>query len=331
MTVYLKFIGKRTAAALGILLVLTAVIFSLQDLAPGDPAAAYLGANASPSALAQARRALGLDRPFVVRYSSFLGNILHGQLGESYRTRRPVAADIREYLPSTVELVAVALIFAIVLAVLFAASGLLRWRGGGLLRGTLLLLAAAPTFLLGIVGIALFFSKLHWLPLSGAGPADPGPTGFLLVDTLLHGQIDAFGQACRHILLPALVLSLVPAVSIGRILHSSFETTMQSDYVRTAEAKGLAPMRVLAKHVFRNSVGPALSMTGLQLGFMFGGTVIVESVFSWPGIGNYMAQSLQADDYPAITGTALVLGVVYVVVNAAVDMLQALADPRIAL
>jgi peptide/nickel transport system permease protein len=159
---------------------------------------------------------------------------------------------------------------------------------------------------------------------------DPGPFGMQLVDTLLHGQADAFGDALQHLLLPAVVLSIAPAVAIGRVFRSSLQSVLGVDYVRTARSKGLTEAQVVLHHVVRNAIGPALSMAGLQLGFMFAGVVVVEQIFSWPGIGNYLAASIPVADFPAIAGVTLVLGAIYVVSNVAVDLLQAVADPRIA-
>lgn len=326
-----RFLLRRLGSALLLLLILTATIFALQSATPGDPAKIYLGANASPAAVAAERHALGLDNPFYERYAQFLGHALRGNLGVSYRTHDPVISDLGAYLPATVELVTVAFIFAVILGTAFAVSGALRWPGTSLLRGGVLLLAAAPAFLLGIGGIVLFFSTVHLLPLGGQGPPDPGPTGFLLIDTLVHGQFPAWWNAFQHLLLPASVLAIVPALSIGRVLRSSLDQNLQAEYVRTAESKGLTPLHVLRKHVIRNSIGPALSMSGLQLGFMFGAVAIVEQIFSWPGIGNYLAQSIQTSDYPAIMGVTLVLATVYILANALVDILQAVADPRLAL
>ena len=198
-------------------------------------------------------------------------------------------------------------------------------------RGVLLLLATAPPFLLALVGIIVFFGQLGWLPARGVGNfEDPGPTGMQALDTLLHGQADAFFDALQHLVLPAVVLSIAPAVAIGRVLRSSLQAVLDVDYVRTARSKGLTEPQVVAHHVVRNAIGPALSMAGLQLGFMFAGVVVVEQVFSWPGIGNYLAASIPVSDFPAIAGVTLVLGAIYVLSNVVVDLLQALADPRVA-
>ncbi|MET0700795.1 MAG: ABC transporter permease [Mycobacterium sp.] len=326
----LTFLRRRLLAAVVILLTLSAVIFLLQHVSPGDPARAYVGANATPATVAAERQALGLNDSLLSQYLRFLRGLCTGDLGRSLRTRQPVTADLATYLPATFELVIAAFMIALILAALYAVSGALRWPGGAIGRGVLLLLATAPPFLLALVGIIVFFGKLGWLPNRGVGDfEDPGPFGMQALDTLLHGQSDAFADALHHLILPATVLAIAPAVAIGRVLRSSLQGVLDVDYVRTARAKGLGEPQVVGHHVFRNAIGPALSMAGLQLGVMFAGVVVVEQVFSWPGIGNYLAASIPVSDFPAIAGVTLVLGAIYVLTNAIVDLLQAAADPRI--
>jgi peptide/nickel transport system permease protein len=326
-----SFLVRRFSIAVLILLILSFVIFLLQAVSPGDPARAYVGANASNEMVAAERHRLGLDDPLAQQFVRFVGGLFTGDLGRSLRTRQPVTADIATYLPATAELVVVAFLLALALASLYALSGALRWPGAAVGRGVLLLLATAPPFLLALVGIIVFFGQLGWLPARGVGDfQDPGPFGMQVVDTLVHGQADAFLDALRHLVLPAVVLAIAPAVAIGRVFRSSLQGVLGADYVRTARSKGLSENRIVAHHVVRNAIGPALSMAGLQLGFMFAGVVVVEQIFSWPGIGNYLAASIPVADFPAIAGVTLVLGAIYVVSNAVVDLLQAVADPRIA-
>ena len=326
----LRFLVRRLGAAAVLLVALSFLVFTLSNVAPGDPARAYVGANASNAAVAEARHRLGFDDPFLVRYAHFLRDALTGDLGRSLRTRNPVTSDLLTFMPATAELVLAAFAIALILAGLFAVSGALRWRGGAVVRGLLLLLATAPPFLLGVLGVVVFFAKLGWVPAGGVGDyEDPGPTGVQVLDTLVHGQAAAVGDAMWHLLLPALVLSIAPAVAIGRVLRASLEGVLHADHVRTARAKGLFDREVLRRHVVRNAVGPALSMAGLQLGFMFAGVVVVEQVFSWPGIGNYVAASIPVADFPAIAGVTLLLGTIYVLSNTLVDLLQAAADPRV--
>jgi peptide/nickel transport system permease protein len=328
----IRLIVKRLAAAVVIVLALTAGMFILQKVSPVDPVHAMLGATASPREILAERRTLGLDRPVVQQYLSYLGGLLHGDLGMSYRTRRPVSTDLGSFVPATAELSIFALLFALILAVLLAVGSTLRWPGAGLLRLGLMAGASIPAFLLAIAGILLFYQRLGWLPATGRTSytdAPAGPTGLLTIDGLIAGRPAVTLDALRHLLMPALAVAAVPAVSIGRVLRSSLINGMRSDYVRTARAKGLSEPRIVVGHVLRNCLGAALSMTGLQVGLMFSGVLVVEQVFAWPGIGQYMAQSIPAGDFPAIAGVTLLLGVGYVAINAAVDILQAVADPRI--
>jgi peptide/nickel transport system permease protein len=291
-----------------------------------------LGPGASQELVAQTRRELGLDDPISVQYVHYVGHLLHGDLGTSYRTRRPVGTDLATFLPATLELTLFALVLALVLAVALAVATTLNWPGAGAFRLVLLVGAAMPAFLLAIGGIILFYKQLGWLPATGRTDildAPAGPTGLLTVDSILHARPDVFVDALRHLLLPGLAIAIGPAVSIGRVLRSSLVTTQRTDYTRTARAKGLTEVQVMRRHVLRNSVGPALSMTGLQVGLMFAGVLVVELIFAWPGLGQYTAQSIPVGDYPAIAGVMLLLGGAYVVINTVVDLLQAAADPRI--
>jgi peptide/nickel transport system permease protein len=328
----LQLIAKRLAAMVVILLALTAVMFALQKISPLDPVHAMLGQSASAQAVAAQRHLLGLDRPVTDQFGHYLAGLIHGDLGGSYRTRRPVSTDLATFAPATLELMLYSMVFALVLAALLAVGTTLRWPGARIFRLTLFVGASAPSFLLAIGGILVFFAYLGWLPATGrTGLADApaGPTGLLTVDGLLAGRFDVVTDALSHLVLPAFAVAIGPAVSIGRVLRSSLAGAIGSDYARTARSKGLPERRVLLGHVLRNSLGPALSMTGLQAGLMFAGVLVVEQVFSWPGVGQYMAQSIPVGDFPAIAGVTLLLGAGYVAINAMVDILQALADPRI--
>jgi peptide/nickel transport system permease protein len=328
----LRLIAKRLAGMAAIIFALTAVIFLLQKISPLDPVHAMLGGNASKAAIAQQRHALGLDRPILSQFWHYLGGLLHGDFGTSYRTRRPVGSDLGFFVPATLELAFYGLLFAIVLAVLLAFGTTLNWPGARLLRVVLLAGASTPAFLLAIGAIIIFYQHLGWLPATGRTDltnAPDGPTGLLTLDGLLNGRLDVTVDAFKHLILPGLAVAAGPAVSIGRVLRSSLIGEMQSGYAKTARAKGLTEGRVLRGHVLRNSLGPALSMTGLQVGLMFAGVLVIEEIFSWPGIGQYTAQSIPVADFPAIAGVTLLLGVGYVVINTIVDILQAIADPRI--
>jgi peptide/nickel transport system permease protein len=330
----IKFVVKRLLSMVVILLVLTAIVFLLQKLSHINPAHAYLGANASQAAVNRETHILGYDRPFIAQYFHYVSGLLRGNLEVSLRTRHPVSTDIVAFLPATVELAVSGLFLAVVLGAVFGLISAARFRGAGAFRMVLMSFASAPVFLLSLLGILILSGNLHWLPGTGDTSytnAPTGPTGIIVIDGLVHGQFAVAWDGVRHLILPALVVALGPAVSIGRVLRGSLEASMLSDFARTARAKGLKERTVVLHHALRNSVSAALSMTGLQVGLMFAGVVVVETIFAWPGIGLYVDQSIPQADFPAIAGVTLVLGVGYVMINAIVDILQAVVDPRVAL
>jgi peptide/nickel transport system permease protein len=328
----LRLVLRRLGAMIGILIVLAGVVFALERFTPADPVHAMLGANASKARIAEARHQLGYDRPLPVQFVSYVGDMFRGDLQMSLRTRRPVTTDLGTYLPATLELAFYGLGLALLLGAALGLLSAVKARGAGVLRMVLLAMASAPPFLLALLGVLLFYRRFGWLPATGRSSvnnAPTGPTGLLTLDGLLHFRFDVVFDAWKHLVLPAFCVAVAPAVSIGRVLRSSLVTTMRVDYIRTARAKGLRERTVLLRHALRNSVGAALSMTGLQVGLMFAGVVVIEQVFAWPGIGLYTAQSIPRTDFPAIAGVTIVLGAAYVIVNAMVDILQAVADPRI--
>jgi peptide/nickel transport system permease protein len=323
---------RRLGAMVMVLLVLTAAMFVLRQVTPNDPVKELLGPHASASARATLTHKLWLDRPLALQYVHYVDGLLHGNFQESIHTRRPVGSDIASDLPPTLEIAIVALVVAILLGALLALASVGRWRGAGVLRIVMVGGSSAPVFLLGLLAVLLLYGKLGWFPATGQTRFDDAPTGptrFLLIDSLVAGRIDVFGDALWHLTLPVLSVAIGPAVAIGRVLRSSLLANMGSDYVRTARAKGLSETTVLFRHALRNSIGAALAMTGLQAGLMFAGVVVVEVVFAWPGLGSYAAQSISVGDFPSVAGVTLVIGAAYVVINTLVDIFQALADPRI--
>jgi peptide/nickel transport system permease protein len=329
-----KFLLQRVVAMIAILLVLTAIIFSLQKMSNTNPVHAYLGANASKAAIAKETAILGYDKPIITQYFHYVGGLFHGNLEKSLRTRRPVATDLATYLPATLELTLAALALALFLGAALGLASAGRWRGAGVLRVLMIAGASTPAFLLALLGVLVLNGDLHWLPASGDTGvlnAPTGPTGMIIPDALLHGDFATMWDGVVHLLLPAFCVAIGPAVSIGRVLRGSLHSALRSDFVRTARSKGLADHVVLFRHALRNSLSAALSMTGLQVGLMFAGVVVVETVFAWPGIGLYTDQSIPQADFPAIAGVTLVLGASYVVINALVDIFQAVIDPRVTL
>ncbi len=329
---FIKFVAKRIGAAIAIVIGLTAVLFFLQSISHTNPVHAMLGAGATPKAIAAEEVKLGLNHPVIVQYFNYLNGLLHGNLGMSYRTRRPVASDLATYLPATLELAFYSLILAIALGLLLGVLSAGEFKGTKVLRFVLVAGASTPQFLLAIGGLLLFYGKLNLLPATGRiGINNPpnGPTGFYTIDGLLNGNIGVTIDAFKYLLLPSFSVAIGPAVSIGRVLRGSLIEAMGQDFIKTANSKGLSRFRVLIVHALRNSLGPALSMTGLQAGLMFAGVVVIEDVFAWPGIGYYTAQSIPSGDFPAIAGVTLVLGIGYVIINTLVDLAQIFTDPRL--
>jgi peptide/nickel transport system permease protein len=326
-----RFTLTRLASLVGILLGLSVIVFLLQAVVPADPVRAMVGASATPQIVEAKRHELGLDRPLPAQYAQFLSRAVRGDLQMSLHTRRPVRTDIAAFLPATLELAATALAMAVVLG---GALGLLTARGRATsLRVGLVASASVPAFLLALLLLIIFYAQLRWFPGSGRISADleapTGPTGLLTVDGLLAGRLDVVGDALAHLALPALCLALGPAVALGRTLRSSLQTVLGSDHIRTARAKGLTERGVLLRHAVRPALNAPLTMTGLQVGMLLAGVVVIESIFAWPGLGLYTARAITSVDFPAIVGVTLVMGAVYVIVNALVDLAQVAADPRL--
>jgi peptide/nickel transport system permease protein len=326
-------VGRRTLALVAVMFGLVVIVFALQAVIPSDPVRAMVGASAPPAVVAQERHKLGYDKPLPERFVDYLDRLVHGNLETSLRTRNPVTQDLATFAPATLEL---ALSAAVLAGVLGVGLGLLLVGGGRparLLRLILIGGASVPTFLTALLAILLFYSTLHLLPASGRVSdtlvVPNGPTKLLLVDSLVHGEPNLFWSALTHLIMPAFTLALLPALAIARTLATSCQQIMREDYVRTARSKGLRERRVLLRHALRNAAGPALTMSGLQFGLLLGGIVVVEQIYAWPGLGLYLDQSIAYSDFPAITGTTLLLGAAYVIVNFTVDLAQAWADPRI--
>jgi peptide/nickel transport system permease protein len=326
-----RFALTRSASLVGILLGLSVVVFLLQAVVPADPVRAMVGASATPEIVEAKRHELGLDQPLPAQYAQFLSRAVRGDLSMSLHTRRPVRTDIAAFLPATLELAATALAMALVLG---GALGLLTARGRGTsLRVALVASASVPAFLLALLLLIVLYAQLRWFPGSGRISAEldapTGPTGLLTVDGLLAGRLDVVRDALTHLALPAFCLALGPAVALGRTLRSSLQTVLGSDHIRTARAKGLTERGVLLRHGVRPALNAPLTMIGLQVGMLLAGVVVIESIFAWPGLGLYTARAITNVDFPAIVGVTLVMGAVYVIINALVDLAQVAADPRL--
>jgi len=329
----LRFLAKRLIGLVATILGMTMIIFVLQDIVPSDPGRAAVGPNAPESVVLMKREELGLNEPLPVRYGRYLARLAHADLGESVQTRNPVASDLRRFAPATAELMVFALCLGGALGCLLGVSSTIMRRSGSI---RLLFLAAGsvPIFLTALLLSLLFWFELGWLPFGGRASVRPlpdGPTGFLTLDGAIAGRADVVASAIVHMILPALCLALPIAVAVGRSLQASLLMVMRQNYIRTAFAQGLPRWQVVGRHALRNALNAPLSMIALQFGLLFANVLIVEQIFAWPGLGLYTVQAFANTDLPAVLGVALTFGTVYVLVNVVVDLLQAVADPRIAL
>ena len=326
-----RIVITRILSMFGVLMLLTLAIFLIQNVLPADPVRAYFGRNATPEQLEAKRQELGYDKPLPVQYVDFLGRLAQLDLGTSLRTRRPVTTDLADFIPATFELALASVVIAGGLGVILGLLGTRRGVGTGAVRLVSVMWSSAPTFFVGLLGILLLYRRLGWLPPGGrtSNTLEATSTGFLFFGRLIRFELAGVWDALRHLLMPATVLALGPSVAIGRTLRGSLRDILRDDQVRTARVKGLTERAVLVRHGLRNALGPTLSMAGLQIGLLLAGVIVVEVVFSWPGLGQYLDQSIDRADFPAILGVVMVLGASYVVINTIVDLLQLAADPRL--
>jgi len=328
---------ERLLQLVPVLLGVSLIVFVMMALTPGDPVQIMIGdQSVTPEQEAALRRDLGLDRPAVERFFVFLGNALQGDFGQSFYHRRPVADVIAERLPATIELSLVALIVALataiplgVLAAIRKNSILDRLATVGSLLGVSL-----PGFWFGILLIMLFAVHLHILPVSGriGFSSEIVPiTGFLLVDTLLRGNLPAFWDALRHILLPAITLGLPMTAILMRVTRTSMLEVLRQDYVTFAEAKGLSRRRIMFRHALKNALIPTVSVAAIETGSLLGGNMIVETVFGWPGLGRLVVESIFLRNYPLVQAAVLFYAVTYVLLNFFADILYTVLNPRVKL
>ncbi len=331
----LRFALGRLGLAIPVFLGLSVVAFLLPRLAPGDPVMLLAGERGiDPVRRAELLHNLGLDRPLPVQYLDYLWALLQGDFGRSVVTRKPILDEFLVLFPATLELSAVALLIALLLGL--PAGILAALRRGRLLDHAVMTAALAgysmPIFWWGLLLIILFSGTLGWTPVSGRIGAlfyfEP-TTGFMVIDAAWSGQRGAFVSALRHLVLPSIVLATIPAAVIARQTRSAMLEVLAEDYVRTARAKGLAPARVIGLHALRNALVPVLTVVGLQTGLLLSGAILTETIFSWPGIGKWLVDSIARRDYPSIQSGVLLIALVVMLVNLSVDLLYGLINPRI--
>jgi peptide/nickel transport system permease protein len=309
----------------------------LLHVVPGDPARLYLGESATNEQVVQAlHRQWGLDRPLPVQYAYYLRNLSAGNLGFSIHSGRPVTEDLGHFLPATVELSLAAFLIAVVVGVpLGVISGArANTAADHTSRIGSLLFLSMPSFWFGLILIYVGYFLLGWLPspTGRLGLTDTPPatiTGMYTLDSLLTGQVALLSRALWYLAPPAFTLALTSLGLVVRLVRTSIVEVLGHDYVRTARAKGVALRSVLYRHALRNALIPTVTVLGVQFGLLFSGNVLVETVFSWPGVGSYLVTAIQWLDYSAVMGSTLVFAVIFVVVNILVDLSYALLDPRI--
>jgi ABC-type dipeptide/oligopeptide/nickel transport system permease component len=336
----IEYILRRILTSILVLLGVSVITFALARVVPTNAAALYIGPRARPAEIERVSHQLGLDRPLPVQYAIYMRDLLHGDLGTSIGTKRPVTQEITERLPVTLELLLVAMLVATLVGVPLGVLSA-RWQGKApdiLIRTISIVGVSMPAFYLGLLLQILFFRNLDWLPLAGridsnlrfTSPVEQ-ITHFILLDTILTSNWVAFKDALRHIVLPAMTLAAYPVGLISRMTRAAMLEVLEQDYIRTARAYGIKETVITYLYALKNAISPTLTVIGLTFAIALTGTFYVEIIFNWPGLGLFTVRSLLNVDYPAIMGVTLFGAVGYVAINLVVDLLHSWVDPRISL
>ena len=325
---------RRSLTIVPVLLGVSLLVFSFIHLIPGDPALTMLGERATPEKVAEVRARLGLDRPIWQQYVLYIGKALRGDLGVSIIRGDPVASDLLRRFPATVELATASMVVAIALGIPIGVASAV-WRNSlldSLARLGALTGVSMPIFWLGLVLAWFFGVQLRVLPTGfrlSSGTAFVPWTNFVILDAILQGDWPTLADAVRHLILPALALATIPLAVIARMTRASMLEVLSREYIRTAEAKGLSRRVVILRHALRNALLPVLTVVGLQVGRLLAGAILTETIFSWPGIGLWVYESIESRDYAIVQGVSLFIAVIVVGVNLLTDLLYAAVDPRI--
>ena len=331
----LRFVLTRLGLLVPTFIGMTLVAFFLIRLVPGDPIETLAGERGIDAARhAALLKEHGLDRPLAVQYTLYIGRVLHGDLGKSMITQAPVLSEFKSLFPATVELALCAILFALLLGIpagIIAAVKRNSIFDHGVM-GVSLTGYSMPIFWWGLLLILLFSVKLDLTPVSGRLDVkyfvEP-VSGFLLIDSIMAGDKDAFRSALSHLILPAIVLGTVPLAVIARMTRSAMLEVLGEDYIRTARAKGLSQFRIVSLHALRNALIPVVTVIGLQVGVLFTGAILTETIFSWPGVGKWLIEAISRRDYPVLQGGVLLIGTMVMVVNLLVDLTYGIINPRI--
>lgn len=329
-----RYAVRRSLTIVPVLLGVSILVFSFIHLIPGDPALTMLGERATPEKVAEVRARLGLDRPIWQQYVLYVGHALRGDLGVSIVRGDPVASDLLRRFPATVELAVAAIAVAIALGIPIGAASAVYRNSllDSLARLGALTGVSMPIFWLGLVLAWFFGVQLRILPTGfrlASGTAFVPWTNFVILDALLQRDWVSLADALRHLVLPALALATIPLAVIARMTRASMLEVLSREYIRTAEAKGLSRRAVILRHALRNALLPVLTVVGLQVGRLLAGAILTETIFSWPGIGLWVYESIESRDYAIVQGVSLFIAVIVVGVNLVTDVLYAAVDPRI--
>ncbi|MGE3267656.1 MAG: ABC transporter permease [Chloroflexota bacterium] len=330
----LWFLARRLGTVLLTLLGLVTIVFLMTKMIPGDEAQVAAGAGATPEQVQRMRVQMGLDQPVIVQYGRYVGQLLQGDLGISVVSHRPVWSDIAAVLPATAQLVFLALSLALVVAVPLASLAAVENTGASATTSRVLVIVAAglPTFWLALLLQWVLGSWFRVLPISGTltlGLTAPPVTGMTVVDSLLTGDPTVLLDALRHLVLPAGVLAIHAGAQFYRLLRAEMLAVLQREHILVAQAKGVPMSRLVITHALPNAIGTVLTQLGIQVGFMVGSAVLVESVFSLPGVGSYLFYAVEQRDIFAVLGAVLTIGMIVVVANFTIDVVQLWRDPRI--
>lgn len=331
------YIIRRLILLIPVLLGVSMISFALMEALPGDPAYAWVGERGTDEQIEQARETYHLNDPLHVRYFAYMKSLITGDLGYSHSQHRPVADCIKDFFPATFELTVISIILCALMGIpLGVISAVKKDKPiDHITRIVALTGVSMPIFWLGLLLILVFYFYLGWLPGGGRYDSLLGPpakvTGLNTVDAILAGDFTRFKDAIRHLILPAFALSYHSMGIILRMTRSSMLDVMQQDYIRTARAKGLSERKVVYKHTLRNALIPTTTVIGLAFGGLLGGAILTETIFSWPGMGRFMFNSISGRDYPAIMGCTILISIIYIIANLIVDLSYAFLDPRIRL
>jgi len=330
----LKYTIRRLLATIPVLLGLLVLISLLIELIPGDPARVMLGQHVSEQALETLREQMGLNRPFIVRFGIYLGNLFRGDWGTSIREGRPILTILAERIPATFELSLAAMIVSSIVGISIGILSAYRQYSVVDYAGMFVALVgiSMPVFWLGLMMIYVFSLAIPILPFGGrltTGVALTPVTGFYVLDSIVTGNWAALGDVLRHLIMPAIALATIPMAIITRMTRSSMLEVLRQDYINTARAKGLSTGVVVLRHAFKNALIPVVTVTGLNFGVLLGGAILTETVFAWPGLGTWLLDSIYARDYPAVQGGVLFIGASFILINLLVDLSYAWINPKV--